>query len=77
MTTTRKEEVPDAVQKQVIDLAAVFLRERRTIAGAAAHLRGPGVGAGGVADDRKRERLRDCPLGVLIEEERNRLKTGA
>ena len=65
------------MEQDVIELAAVLCRERGMIAGAAADLRGPGVGAGGVAEHGQGE-LRRVGLGcVLIEEERNGFETGA
>jgi hypothetical protein len=53
----KKERSPDAMQKDVVDLACVLGRERGLVAGTAADLRGPGVRAGGVAEDGKSERL--------------------
>ena len=46
----KEQRSPDAMEQDVVDLAAVFGRERGAVAGAAADLRGPGVGAGGVAE---------------------------
>ncbi len=69
---------PDAMEQNVVDLAAVFSRKRSAVAGAAADLRGPGVRAGGVAEHGQRERLL-CGRAVagLIEEERNGVQAGA
>ncbi len=74
----KEQRSPDAMEQDVVDLAGVFSRERSAVAGAAADLRGPGVGAGGVAEHGKRERLlRGLRRCVLIEEERNGIEAGA
>ena len=53
----KQQRSPDAMQEHVVDLARALNRERRAIAGAAAHLRGPGMRAGGIAHHGQRERL--------------------
>ena len=65
MTTDEKEQrSPDAVEEDVVELAAVFSRQRSLIAGAAADLRGPGVGAGGIAEHGQSEGLPVRPGAV-------------
>ncbi len=53
----KQQRSPEAMEQDVIELAAVLCRERGMIAGAAADLRGPGVGAGGVAEHGQGELL--------------------
>jgi hypothetical protein len=73
----KEQRTPDAVQQDVVDLARALDRERGAVAGAAAHLRGPGVRAGGVAHDGQGERLGGGAFGLLVEEERNGVQAGS
>ncbi len=77
----KEQRTPDAMEENAVELAAGFSGEGRVIAGTAADLRGPGVGAGSVAEDREGEALFGflCGLGegTLIEEERDGVKAGA
>ena len=51
----KQQRSPDAMEQNVIDLAAVFRRKRCAIAGAAADLGSPGVRAGRIAQHRQRQ----------------------
>ncbi len=73
----KQQRSPDAVQQHVIDPAAILDRQRRAIAGAAAHLCGPGVGAGGIAQHRQGQRLGGGALGLLVQKERNGFQSNA
>ena len=56
----KQQRPPDAMEEDVVDLAGVLGGERGAVAGAAADLRGPGVGAGGVAEHGQGQRLGGC-----------------
>ena len=73
----KEQRSPDAVQQHVVDLARAFDRERSAVAGAAAYLGGPGVGAGGVAHDRQGQRPGGGAIGLLVEEEGNGVQAGS
>ena len=62
---------PNAVQQDVVDLACALNRKRRTVAGAAAELRGPVVRARCIAQDGQSQRLGAGAVGLLMKKERH------
>jgi hypothetical protein len=73
----KKQRAPDAMEENVVNFAGAFHGEWRAVAGAAADLGCPGVGAGRVAYYGELERMGGFALGLLMEEERYCVETGS
>ena len=75
----KEQRSPNAMEENVVDLVGVLSGERRLIAGAAADLRGPGMRAGGVAEDGQSDGLgAGAAMAILlVEEERDGVEAGA